>query len=583
MAAELPFPTLEPGSGPTGARTPAAEAADASSVLTALLELNPGGVAVVQGPELRLVAANAAFRRFVEDPGQDPVGHTVREVLPPEEGFEAHVALQRVLDAGEPIAFETERHEAGSAARTFSTVARRIEWNGADAALLVIWETTALAHARLEAEEARRRAERSAAAERRIADRFARLHATTAALSAALTPRDVAEVIAARGLAALPDASAALVSFLTEDGGALALAAARGVAPAVEARSAWIPVDGEGALAAAHRERRALFLPDRESVEGHAPAFGGGAQEGILAAAALPLAVGSRPLGAVLFGFVAPQPFEDEERAFLEAFVHQCAQALERARLYEAERAARLEAQRAEESARRAVELQERLVGVVGHDLRTPLAAIQMATSLLFRRGGLSEEQARTLARLGASANRMTAIIRDLLDFTRVRKEGVIPVEPRGLDLAEVCRRTVAELQEVHPDRTIALTASSAVPMVGDPERLGQVVSNLVGNAVQHSPGSSAVSVRLRATDEEAVLAVHNAGPPIPRELLSEIFEPFRQAHIAADASGSIGLGLFIVRELVRAHGGSVEARSSAEAGTTFTVRLPRASGAGGA
>jgi signal transduction histidine kinase len=228
------------------------------------------------------------------------------------------------------------------------------------------------------------------------------------------------------------------------------------------------------------------------------------------------------------------------------------------------------------EEARRAVELQERLVGVVGHDLRTPLAAIQMGIGLLLKRGGLTAEQARTLGRLRASAGRMTGIIRDLLDFTRVRSEGAIPLQPRPLDLADVCRRAVAELQEVHPDRGIAFAAPSAIPLVGDAERLLQVASNLVGNALQHSPPETDVAVRLQETADEAVLEVHNSGAPIPEELLPDLFEPFRQAVRTADATGSVGLGLFIVRALVRAHGGDVEARSNAAEGTTFTVRLPR-------
>jgi signal transduction histidine kinase len=233
-------------------------------------------------------------------------------------------------------------------------------------------------------------------------------------------------------------------------------------------------------------------------------------------------------------------------------------------------------AQREAAEARHAVELQERLVGVVGHDLRTPLAAIQMGIALLLRKGGLSPDQARTVGRLGASAGRMTAIIRDLLDFTRVRKEGAIPLEPKPVDLAEVCRRAVTELRQAHPNRGIALATPPAIPLVGDPERLLQVASNLVGNAIQHSPPESEVVVRLIASAAEAVLEVHNDGAPIPAELLPDLFEPFRQAVRGPDPTGSIGLGLFIVRALVDAHGGRVEARSTSDEGTTFTVRLPR-------
>jgi signal transduction histidine kinase len=429
-----------------------------------------------------------------------------------------------------------------------------------------------------EIEELRLRAEAALAAERRIADRFARLHASTAALSAAVTAGDVAAVIAARGVS-LTGAAACGVGVLTEDGGAFEVVAVRAPHEQAGARSGVAPIH-DIPLAVALRERRGLFLPDRSTPERDDSALAVAAACGLPdrtaeSVAALPLAAGPHLLGVVGIAYAAPRPFDEEERAFLEAFTHQCAQALDRARLYEAERAARLEAQRAEEAARRAVELQERLVGVVGHDLRTPLAAIRMATGLLFRRGGLNEEQARTLARLGASAARMTSIIRDLLDFTRVRKEGAIPVQLRAIDLAELARRAVVELSSVHPEREILLELPDLAPGEGDPERLTQVVSNLVGNALQHSPPRAGVHVLVEAKRDALVVEVHNDGPPIRPELLPEIFEPFRRGARGADPSDSIGLGLFIVRELVRAHGGTVEVRSSQREGTTFTVRLP--------
>lgn len=423
--------------------------------------------------------------------------------------------------------------------------------------------------AREEAEVWRRRAELAIAAERAVSERFARLHGAAAALSAAVTPGEVAAVIAARG-AALPAVERCLVALPPRTGSVpLRIVAARAARSSAAAGTPLALADG-GPLAHALSSARAVFLrgADASAVTASigVPA--------VPALAVLPLAGGPRQLGLVLLAFGEPRGFDEEERAFLEAFGHQCAQALDRARLYEAERAARVEAQRAEEAARRAMEVQERLVGIVGHDLRTPLAAIRMATSLLFRRGGLSDEQARTLARLGASAARMTHIIRDLLDFTRARKDGSLPVEPMPIDLADVVRRASAELQAVHPDRRILLELPAAAPLVGDPDRLQQVLSNLVGNAVQHGPPSAPIRVRVEAAPGVVAVAVHNEGPPIPAELVPALFEPFRQG-ARGGHDGSVGLGLFIVRELVRAHGGTVEVASSAEAGTTFTVRLP--------
>ena len=381
-------------------------------------------------------------------------------------------------------------------------------------------------------------------------ERLGRLHATAAALSAALGTRDVAAAIAARLAAAFPRSSRYLVGYLSEDGAELAVVASRGGGPELEWPLACLHLSADLPLATAARERRTVLEPGL---------------------AALPLLAGERVLGAIQIGVDDP---DREERSFLETFAALCAQALDRARMYEAERAARLEARRATEAARSAVELQERLVGVVGHDLRTPLAAVHMATTLLSRHGPLSEDQARTLGRIGASVARMTALIRDLLDFTRVRNEGRIPLTRRPTDLAEAARRAVAELQGIHLGRDLLLDAPLPAMVDGDPERLAQMVSNLAGNAVQHAPPGAPVRVTVRAAEGGVELAVHNGGPPIPEDILPEVFEPFRRGVRGPDPSGSIGLGLFIVREIVRGHGGEVDVRSSAEHGTTFTVRL---------
>ena len=216
-------------------------------------------------------------------------------------------------------------------------------------------------------------------------------------------------------------------------------------------------------------------------------------------------------------------------------------------------------------------------MGVVGHDLRTPLSAIAMGAQLMARRGGLAPEQVRTLARIQHSAERSTYIIRDLLDYSRSRRGLALAIQTQWTSVAEVCERAVLEIREVH--RNIAITTSHEgdTTLVADAPRIAQVVSNLVGNAVQHGR-RAAVHVSSRGTPDEVVIEVHNDGPPIPPAVLPVIFEPFHRdvADAAGARTGSAGLGLFIVREIVRAHGGNVEVRSSAEQGTTFTVHLPR-------
>ena len=250
----------------------------------------------------------------------------------------------------------------------------------------------------------------------------------------------------------------------------------------------------------------------------------------------------------------------------------------ERARAAEEQRRIIAELRRAEERAREIGNLQEQFVAIVGHDLRTPLSVIQLGASTMLQRGGLTAEHQATLARITRSAQRMREIIHDILDVVRARQGLGIPVVRRRTDLAEVCRRAVAELGQLAVDRTLTLDIRGDTSLEGDPSRLLQVVSNLVGNAVQHGKGP--VHVEVLGGREEVVLSVQNQGAAIAPEVLPTLFEPFRRgrAQDGGGRNGSIGLGLFIVREVVRAHGGDVVVQSG-EAGTRFTCRLPRGAG----
>jgi signal transduction histidine kinase len=243
-------------------------------------------------------------------------------------------------------------------------------------------------------------------------------------------------------------------------------------------------------------------------------------------------------------------------------------------RLYEAERDAREAAERRLGDARRAADMEEKLLAIVGHDLRTPLAAIRMSAELLFRSGGLSREQARNLGRVTSSASRMARIIRDLLDFARVRQGGTFPLSLRTSDLCHLATKAVAELSAAHPEREIRLEARGAAAVRADPDRLLQVLTNLLANAVQHGPPDAPVRASVAADETTVVFRVHNDGPPVPAELQAQIFEPFRRGTSGGE-EGSVGLGLFIVREIARAHGGAVELHSAQGEGTTFTLRLP--------
>ncbi len=171
-------------------------------------------------------------------------------------------------------------------------------------------------------------------------------------------------------------------------------------------------------------------------------------------------------------------------------------------------------------------------------------------------------------------------MIGDLLDFTRSRLGGGFPIQTRRMDLRELCQAVIEELELAYPERTVEFEARGDAWGNWDPDRVAQVVSNLVGNALQHSPESGTVRVDLGDEGDRVLLETSNAGPPIPREVLPHIFEPGRRgpAGHGRNESSGLGLGLYIVQQIVLAHGGEISVRSSAEEGTTFTVSLPRRS-----
>jgi signal transduction histidine kinase len=231
----------------------------------------------------------------------------------------------------------------------------------------------------------------------------------------------------------------------------------------------------------------------------------------------------------------------------------------------------------AEQEARRRAEFEQHLIGIVSHDLRNPLNAISMAAGLVLKQDTLGETQRRAVRRIVSSAERANRMLRDLLDFTQARLGGSIPVEPRPLNLHELTRQVVDEVQVTHPARTLVLEQSGDGQGAWDADRLAQLITNLVNNALTYSAEHCAVRVRTRGRRDTVALAVHNTGTPIPPELLPRLFLPFKRGE-ATDARGShsIGLGLFIVKHIVDAHGGSISVHSTAANGTTFTVRLPR-------
>jgi signal transduction histidine kinase len=218
----------------------------------------------------------------------------------------------------------------------------------------------------------------------------------------------------------------------------------------------------------------------------------------------------------------------------------------------------------------------DQFIGVLSHDLRNPLNAITAGAALLTMSGHSDERQARVASSILSSAQRMGRMIHDLLDLTRARLGGEIPLDRKPTDLAKVCQEALLEIQTAHPAAVLQFQADGDLTGEWDSDRLAQVLSNLVGNAVQHGEDQR-VTLTATGSAEQVTISVHNFGAPIPPESRGGVFEPFVRGGSATGGDrGSLGLGLFIARTIVVSHGGEIGFDSSTAEGTTFTLRLPR-------
>ena len=228
--------------------------------------------------------------------------------------------------------------------------------------------------------------------------------------------------------------------------------------------------------------------------------------------------------------------------------------------------------------------LRERLIGILGHDLRNPLTAIKLSADTLKENPHLEEDQRQALSLIETSAVRMTHMVTDLMDFTRSRLEGTHSISRQPGLLMEVCCRILREYKVTHPGREISLSSDSPDEEgqgEWDADRMAQAFSNLIGNALKFSPPDTPIRIEFAGGEDWVHVSVHNGGSTIPDELLGQVFEPFVQGPQPGNASGvseglGLGLGLYIVERVVHAHNGSVSVHSSPRDGTTFTLLLPR-------
>jgi signal transduction histidine kinase len=219
------------------------------------------------------------------------------------------------------------------------------------------------------------------------------------------------------------------------------------------------------------------------------------------------------------------------------------------------------------------------LLGVLGHDLRTPLGVVHLSAHYLLRADTLTGAQTKAVARILTAADRMRGMVKDILDFTQTAFGVALPITPAPADLGDITRNIVGEIAALHPDSRIELTCEGVLTGRWDAARVGQMLANLVANAVQHGASGEPVTVLVDDEDDAVRVEVANAGLPIPAEARENLFSPLRQKPTTEGerqaGSSGLGLGLYITKEIAVAHGGSVEVRS-VEGGTTFSVRLPR-------
>jgi signal transduction histidine kinase len=290
----------------------------------------------------------------------------------------------------------------------------------------------------------------------------------------------------------------------------------------------------------------------------------------------VPIVLSNQPIGVLVFAATGTRSYQQQDVAFAEELSRRAASAIRNAQLF---RSADIERERAQEAA----ELRERLVAIIGHDLRNPLSAISNAAHILSRRE-LGPGDQKCVRQIRTSTDRMARMIGQILDFARLRAGMPFELKFESADVHQICTAAVDELRLSKPDQRIDLCVDGRGDAICDADRIEQVLSNVIGNAIQHGTGAPIDVSVCDAAPDAVVIGVHNVGPPIPEHAQATIFEAFSRDESSGDRdSKSVGLGLYIAQEIVHAHGGSIAVHSPDRNGTTFTVVLPRAPHVSGA
>lgn len=410
---------------------------------------------------------------------------------------------------------------------------------------------------------------------RRAAERTSnllwRLQAASASLSQALTPKQVTTSVIEQAVNSLGAHAGSVV--LLNDKSELEIIGAVGFSPGVLEKWGRFPVSQKVPLADAVRENKPVIIDSFDKFFERYAFLGPLASvTGSQALVAFPLIVEGRTIGGLGLSFPTPQNFTEDDEAFMQALAQQCAQAIERARLYETEKQLRKQA----EAANR---VKDEFLATVSHELRTPLNSIVGWSSLLKTKKLDDETTARAIETIDRNAKAQAQIIEDLLDVSRIIT-GKLKLDTKLVDLDWVINASLEGFRPAAESKRINLSFRSdetEVKAPGDAARLQQIIWNLLSNAVKFTPIGGSVEVELKRENSSAQISIKDSGQGIEPEFLPYVFERFRQADGSTTRlHGGLGLGLSIVRQLVELHGGNISAESEGIGkGATFTVYLP--------
>ncbi|AVH70584.1 PAS domain S-box protein [Nostoc sp. 'Lobaria pulmonaria (5183) cyanobiont'] len=406
----------------------------------------------------------------------------------------------------------------------------------------------------------------------RSVNRTVLLQKITAAFSEALTPQQVADVVVNQGIAAL-EATGGSVVLLTEGNTTLKVVQAIGYPQTLINTWTSFPIAAPNQIAETVRTGQPIFLENLAAMIARYPDLADVVT--VIANnawASIPLIVEGKVIGALGLSFTTGQIFNEEDRGFMLTLGQQCAQAIARAQLYEAEKIARAEA----ETANR---IKDEFLAVLSHELRTPLNPILGWAKLLRTRKFNEATRIQALETIERNAKLQTQLIGDLLDVSRIL-QGKVRLNLHAVDLKIAIASALETVRLAAEAKSIQIQTvlnNDIGKVLGDGDRLQQVMWNLLSNAVKFTPTEGLVEVRLEQVGLDAQIQVIDTGKGINPEFLPYVFDYFRQADAKTTrVFGGLGLGLAIVRHLVELHGGTVQAESLGEGqGATFTVKLP--------